>query len=369
MRKSMRLISLILALMLCLTLITGCGGGEKLAADPDADIQQGTGSGEGNNAGAGSGEDSGAGDNNNSGSSGNNNPGSSGNNSSGNNNSGSSGNNSGGNNNSGNNNSGSSGNNNNSGSGNSGSGGNQSTVGTAKDPTMVVYPNAVLPNPDDGVTVVCIDAGHGYVDTGTLSGLPSGMTERDLVDAYAQALKEELESRNIVVILLRNNDVYIDADQVEALAQQYQVNYMPDKLAHDKRFAAYNRSVYANVLNMQQPIDLLISLHADAYVGSSSVGGTRIYHCSENDYTAKSSKLNSKLANAIKTALPETKAKSYADDWDSAYTITKRTNMPSVLVEIGFCTNPTDVQNMLNETWRSDFVAAMADGVESFMGN
>ena len=351
MRKLTRLISLVLILALCLTLVTGCGGGKKPAADPDSGTQQGAGTGEGNGSGS---SNSGSG-NSGSSNSGSSNSGSS--NSGGNSGSSNSGGGNSGSNNSGSNNSGSSGNS-----------GNQSTVGTAKDPTMVVFPNAVLPNPDDGVTVVCIDAGHGYVDSGTVSGLPSGMTERDLVDQYAEALRAELVSRDIVVIMLRNNEVYIDAKQVESLAKQYQVNYMPDKLVNDRRFAAYNRSVYANVLNMQQPIDLLISLHADAFVGSSSVNGTRIYYCSENNYTARSSKLSDKLASAIKAVLPDTRAKSYADDWDSAYTITKRTNMPSVLVEIGFCTSPTDVQNMLNETWRNTFVNAMADGVEAFVG-
>ena len=324
-----RLVAILLIVILTMTLFTGCGA-ENAAPDDDNDTQQGDGTGNSGNSGNGDGTG-------NSGNSGN---------------------------------SGNTGNGGNSGNtGNGGSSGNSDspTIGTDRDPTMVVYPNVTLPDPDDGVTVVCIDAGHGYVDSGTVTGLPKGMTERDLVDAYAKALKAELEDRNVVVVLLRNNEVYIDADQVETLAKQYKVNYMPDKLVHDRRFAAYNRSVYANVLHMQRPFDLLISLHADAFTGDSSVGGTRIYYCSENEYTKHSVKLSNRLADAIKAALPDTRAKSYADDWASAYTITKRVNMPAVLIEIGFCTNPKDVQNMLDETWRDTFVTAMADGVENFM--
>ena len=50
-----------------------------------------------------------------------------------------------------------------------------------------------------------------------------------------------------------------------------------------------------------------------------------------------------------------------------AVEVNKYPDMPSVLIESGYATNPTDAQNLQNEAWQNAFARAVADGIEYFL--
>lgn len=219
--------------------------------------------------------------------------------------------------------------------------------------------------PGDPITI-CIDAGHGYVDPGCSTDYLNGKYERDIVAEYAEKLKLELEALGARVILLRNDDEYITAAKVAEEADKVGLDYMPEKLVDDSRFAAYNRTVWANVLHRYTYIDAFISLHIDTYTADESVRGTRVYYCSENAYSSASALYAGAITSAIGSALPEQKARLYPKNAAEAFIVTKHSQMPSALVEIGFATNKTDAENILNEEWRGKFVTAVASGIMTY---
>ena len=227
----------------------------------------------------------------------------------------------------------------------------------------------VIPTPEPGAPkTVLIDAGHGYIDPGCTTEYLGGKYERDIVAEAAEQLRLVLESEGYRTVMLRDDSKYITASEIAAAADRIGLSYLPDKLVDDQRFAAYNRTVWANVLLREQYIDMFISLHIDVYEASEDVRGTRIYYCSENDYSSLSEKLSSAITARLAGALPDMNPRYFAKGWNDAFVVTKRTDMPSILIEMGFASNKDDAANLLDPEWRETFVSAVADGIGDYLG-
>ena len=227
----------------------------------------------------------------------------------------------------------------------------------------------VIPTRDpDAPGTICIDAGHGYVDPGCTTDYLNGLYERDIVAEYADELKVILEGMGYRVILLRDDDKYITAEEISAAADDLGMDYMKDKLVDDQRFAPYNRCVWANVLHRETYIDLFISLHIDSYDSMQSVRGTRIYYCSENPYSVASQNMCTAIKDALAKNLPDQNPRTFPKSFADAFVVTKHTEMPSALIEMGFATNKTDAENLLDKEWRDTFLNSVAEGVKNYLG-
>lgn len=235
------------------------------------------------------------------------------------------------------------------------------TEETEPEESEPIYP-VPTKRPGDPFTV-CIDPGHGYVDPGSTSDHLDGKWEREIVRDYAERLKTKLETVGCRVIMLWDENRYVTAGEVAAEANKLGVEFNEDKLVDDRRFAAYNRSVWANVLHRETYIDAFVSLHVNTYPADESVKGTRIYYCSETKCAGESAKLCTAVAGALEKALPSQKVRYYADKADNSYVVTKVPEMASVLVEIGFVTNPGEAKNILDGKWSDSFVNGLCDGI------
>lgn len=58
----------------------------------------------------------------------------------------------------------------------------------------------------------------------------------------------------------------------------------------------------------------------------------------------------------------------FAKGWNDAFVVTKRADMPSILIEMGFASNKDDAANLLDPEWRETFVSAVADGIGDYLG-
>lgn len=219
--------------------------------------------------------------------------------------------------------------------------------------------------------VIVLDPGHGGIDPGTSS--TNGVTEKEVVLAFAKTLKRKLEAKgHYEVHLTREDDTFLPLRERVAFAQSKGAN-------------------------------LLVSIHADSIPKrTAEASGATIYTLSEqaSDDEAKELAAKENLSDAIAgVELPsdsdgvvanilidlaqrETQnrslvfAKSVVGEMSTAdlhrkslksagFRVLKSPDVPSVLIELGFLSNPEDEKRLTSATWRSttaDRVRAAIDG-------
>ena len=171
-----------------------------------------------------------------------------------------------------------------------------------------------------------LDYGHGGNDPGAI-GI-DGVKEKDIVLEIGKRVKYHLERHQQTVIESRPNDETVSLTE---------------------------RSNKANT----NKVDLGISIHCNAF-SNSSVQGVEIF------YFQKSTR-GKQLANSILNEI--TKAKLYTKNrglkTDNLH-MTRETKMPSVLIELGFITNVTDKNLIINN--KENFAIAITKGILSYYG-
>ncbi len=209
-----------------------------------------------------------------------------------------------------------------------------------------------------GSKVICLDAGHGFKDAGTFSDyIPC--YEKDITLDVTLRLKKELESKGYQVVMTHDGQSFPPVGEISYKADNLGISYQASQLHDDEIFSAYERTIYSNILNEDYSFDLLVSIHVNSFE-QESVSGFRLDYCSENDYSVKSAEYSEKVKDALAADFPDTKMKFSPDAWDDAFIVTKHSLMPSMLLEIGYCTNKTDAENMMNDAWRDKLVKSVA---------
>ncbi len=187
-----------------------------------------------------------------------------------------------------------------------------------------VVPVASTENNAPGFCVV-VDAGHGGSDGGTVSGKA---VEKDINLSVALKLKAILENDNIEVILTRSSDENI------SLAE---------------------RTSVANDSNA----DFFISLHCNYYEKGAQIAGLECYY--NNSNATESKGYAESIINAI--SLSEDIETRYAKT--EGYYVLRNTQMPAVLVEMGFLSNDSESQKLLDDDYQESLAQRIAEGISN----
>ena len=221
--------------------------------------------------------------------------------------------------------------------------------------------------------LIVIDPGHGGPDTGTKAG-GGEIMEKNVVLDFSVTLRDQLEkSGRYRVVMTRTDDSFIP-------------------LAERVKFAR------------QRQAQLFISVHADALPKSEGdVQGATVYTLSDTASDAEAAKLaedenRSDVIAGIDLgkepddvadilfdlAHRETKTFSHAfarllvGEMKSAvrlhkkplksagFVVLKAPDVPSVLIELGYMTNRSDLKLLTSETWRNKAAGTMVLAVEQF---
>jgi N-acetylmuramoyl-L-alanine amidase len=231
---------------------------------------------------------------------------------------------------------------------------------------QVVLPDVYGPQ-DPSRPLVVIDAGHGGRDPGA-SG--AGVKEKDVVLGLAVALKDELVAQGGVrVALTREDDRFLVLQERPEIA---------------RRLGA----------------DLFLSIHADSAGEVSSVSGASIYTLSNEASSDAAARFAARENNAdnlngisvegqseaVSDILVELSQRRSQEDSNGfaqlivreAYgqlrfhpqtlrsaelAVLRAPDIPSVLFESGFITNPADARRLTSEEGKSQFAAIMARAI------
>ena len=220
--------------------------------------------------------------------------------------------------------------------------------------------------PAGGLRTVVIDPGHGGDDAGVHG--QGGTLEKNITLAVARKLKAALESRlGIRVILTRDGDQSVGLDERAALANN-------------------NKA------------DLLVSLHANASLRA-TLTGAEVFYLSLDEYGEEAQRVahgdreslpvfgggardievilwemaqaryierSSALAQATEAALRGRVPMSPRAIQQAPFRVLVGANMPAVLVEMAFLSNPQQERDLATDTFQNALVQGLVDAIIRF---
>jgi N-acetylmuramoyl-L-alanine amidase len=203
----------------------------------------------------------------------------------------------------------------------------QNPGGDATAPWKFGGPVYVPTNP----RLIVIDPGHGGSDRGAIHGPTS---EADTNLDFAKRLQAVLVARGWQVVMTRSTDVDV---------------YKPNDSAHDELQA---RVDVANRAGAR----LFVSLHCNSFINSGP-SGTTIYY---------SKTIDEPLARDLDRTLAANLGTKDDGTVKSHLYVTLHTNMPAVLIETAFLSNPDDYARLIDPDWRQRLVVDVADGIDQY---
>jgi N-acetylmuramoyl-L-alanine amidase len=238
-----------------------------------------------------------------------------------------------------------------------------------------VAPAAGAPQPvapPDTRPVVVIDPGHGGIDNGTRTG---DETEKSLVLAFGLALREQLERKGKYrVVMTREDDTFIPLDervkiahaQGAALFVSIHADYLPRGEGEAQGATIYTVSDKAT--------DAEAERLAESENRADAIGGVNLTQeptevadilidLAQRETRTFSNRFARLLMGEMKTAtrLHKHPLKS------AGFRVLKAPDVPSVLVELGYVSNKSDLEHLTSDRWRSKTVAAMAQAIDVFL--
>jgi N-acetylmuramoyl-L-alanine amidase len=223
------------------------------------------------------------------------------------------------------------------------------------------------------VRTVIIDAGHGGKDPG---GIGYNETrEKDIVLKVSKELERELKQRlhGVEVVTTREKDIFISLEERSKIANSTDPRNNPIYISiHANVSFAQNSSGYESYFLSLEPYN---DEAREVASMENSVLGFEIENYDEYlkeiinrivdiEYRRESMTLaeliQGGLQNNLKKESPNRGVKS------AFFYVLKAVKMPSVLVEIGFVTNPEESSMLLTPEYQKKIAEGIADGIEDF---
>lgn len=182
-----------------------------------------------------------------------------------------------------------------------------------------------------GEKIIVIDPGHGGSDPGT-SGSLNGVVyeEKNINLTVSRKVVDILRSSGYNVQMTREGDTYPTLEE---------------------------RSAFANSLNAA----LFVSIHSNSYE-QSSANGTEVYYSENNNGAAYGITSEQAAAYVLNSFLAQAEMRNRGVK-SANHVVTRTSNMPAILVELGFLTNESDISKLTDENFQNAVAQGIADGI------
>ena len=187
-------------------------------------------------------------------------------------------------------------------------------------------------NVQAGKDIVVIDAGHGGHDPGKV-GVNDAL-EKDINLQIAQKVKKHLEKNGIQVIMTREDDAMEDT-----------------KLEDMKKRVA--------LINEIKPA-ITVSIHQNSY-SDASVKGAQVFYYAGSEVSKEVASLMQEELRKVDTENTR-QIKSNSD-----FYMLKKTEVPTIIVECGFLSNPGEAEKLTSEEYQEEMAQAICSGIMTWL--
>jgi N-acetylmuramoyl-L-alanine amidase len=182
-----------------------------------------------------------------------------------------------------------------------------------------------LPENRQGNILIVLDPGHGGNDPGAV-GI-GGLDEVEIVTPVALRVGELLEQQGIDIAFTRTEDVEVDLPPRVSLANRLQANLFV--------------SIHANAISMSRP----------------EVNGIETYYFSSGK----------DLAFYVHESLIDATGSNDRGVRTARFYVLRNTDMPAILIELGFVTGDEDARNLSDPDYREILAQAIARGILEYV--
>ena len=194
------------------------------------------------------------------------------------------------------------------------------------------------------IDTVIVDAGHGGEDGGAVA--LDGSAEKDYNLNIAVKLRDILSLYGFNVIMTRTEDIMTCDDKLETLRQR-------------KVSDIHNRFM----ITEKYPDSIFVSIHQNKF-SDTAQKGTQVFYSGNN---FKSKILADKIQETITQNLQPDNRRITKKSGTEIY-ILYHSKIPSVLVECGFISNKNDLNNLKDDSYRTQLAVLIAEGILKYKG-
>lgn len=237
---------------------------------------------------------------------------------------------------------------------------------------LAVPPQAPV-RPADAKPVVVLDPGHGGIDPGTSSA--TGVTEKEVVLTFARTLKAKLDAAGrYEVYLTRDNDTFLPLRERVEFAQKkgaglflsIHADYFPKQVDNAKGATVYTLSEEASdgeareLAAKENFSDALAGIELPS--DSDEVVADILIDLAQRETQNRSSVFARSIVGELagKAALHTKRLRS------AGFRVLKAPDVPSVLLELGFLSNPDDEKRLTSDAWRDRVADGMVEAIDTY---
>ena len=237
-------------------------------------------------------------------------------------------------------------------------------------------PQAAQPEPQSQTTaapktnrkpIIVLDAGHGGKDPGTTG--TTGLHEKSVVLATALETKRQLQAKGYTVHMTRSGDNFIKLAQRRAVAQRVKADLFISIHANaSANPASQGADVYVwGKANSEQARQIALAENAaDKIDGLPDVGNKDVNAIISDMMQAQTSTDSAKFGKLLLAQFGKFTKLRKGSVETADFVVLRSINVPSVLIEMGFLSNPDEEKQLSNNNQRRRFAIAIADAVQQY---
>lgn len=180
--------------------------------------------------------------------------------------------------------------------------------------------------------VIVIDPGHGGEDPGKVG--VNDILEKDINLQISMKVRDLLEEVGITVVMTREDDK------------------VPDRKKEDL-------GERVELINKTKPT-LALCIHQNSYTTPDIFGAQVFYHTK----TEEAENVATLVQESMRAIDPNNKREIKEND---TYYMLKFSEVPTIIVECGFLTNPTEAQKLTTEEYQDEVAFAICEGIVKWL--
>lgn len=248
---------------------------------------------------------------------------------------------------------------------------------TPPDPSETTAAIGTLPaRPDSAKPLILIDPGHGGVDPGAVGA--GDAKEKDVVLAVARKLKAILQaSGKYEVHMTRSSDVFVSLDERLAISRSLAANLFISLHADSIDQPELAQSVAgATVYTMsERATDAAARAKAEKENASDLIAGLKVANAEENAdvmnilldlVKRETANFSAEFSRSLVGQMRRKVSLARNPQKSAAFKVLRQVNTPSVLIELGYISNPEEAQEMTSAAFQDRVSRSVAAAIDDF---